>query len=607
MAIRDDVRSQRVRFDTNGSDNVNARNPSPNTLIQKPFNFTYNPVTSRATDLERFTKFLKTASGAKFQANYAILQQSQQQLYKKAEGGSAVGDILRNVGRRALSTILGNVGFTANVAKQIPVNGTGTHFINNTSGRFYLDDVGGTGGVAKQLFKRFLKNTINVNTTSFEGKLGFDPEGSGNIQSKLKDKSSFLRFDEDDENNYFSGDNTGDTGDFNKLASKARNLVDGVKNPVASLKSRLNASLGKVSNPLSGLGKDSTGNTIAFESDKLGFYEDLYNAVQGIRDKKAPTGALVDIKTVNRTGNTRINSIIAPDGKAYTIKNTLASKFGAGNNTIAGTDFFESTTIDNTLEDETQLKDLFDLQFIPFSFHVITPDKSQSLFFNAFLDSYSDNYSGTWSGTQYVGRAEQFYSYQGFGRDINFGFKVAAFNKDDIKPVYRKLNMLAGATAPSYSKQGNFMRGTLTRVNIGDLLHRQNGFISGVDLSWNTSYPWEKDFTTLDSPLKRVPHILDVTVKFTPIHDFNVKSDLNFNEGESYFGGNLTKAAGKSVNELTPAGRIEPKLPTVSKFTIPKKTVGTVEVGQGSFGGPFDQGEYVNIDDLPDSAFEIGT
>ena len=60
MAIRDDVRSQRVRFDTNGSDNVNARNPSPNTLIQKPFNFTYNPVTSRATDLERFTKFLKT-------------------------------------------------------------------------------------------------------------------------------------------------------------------------------------------------------------------------------------------------------------------------------------------------------------------------------------------------------------------------------------------------------------------------------------------------------------------------------------------------------------------------------------------------------------------
>ena len=378
----------------------------------------------------------------------------------------------------------------------------------------------------------------------------------------------------------------------------------------------MNASFGKVSNPLSVLGKDSTGNTFAFEGDKLGFYEDLYNAVQGIRDKKAPTGALVSPNIVNRLSNTRLNSIIAPDGKAYTITNTLASKFGAKNNTIASSEYFESATLDTSLEDEAALKDLFDLQFIPFSFHVITPDKSLTLFFNAFLDSFTDNFSGTWNGTQYIGRAEQFYTYQGFGRDINFGFKVAAFNKDDIKPIYRKLNLLAGTTAPTYSEDGNFMRGTLTRINIGDLVSRQNGFISGVDFSWNTSYPWEKDFTTLDSPRKRVPHVLDVSVKFTPIHNFNVKSDLNFDEGESFFGGNLSKQVG-SVGSPVAKG-IEPlpsTRPKVSSVTIPRKKLTGIVTGEAdtdSFGDldgtSFNQGGYMDfetIQNLPDSAFEF--
>ena len=91
MAI--DSRSQRVRYDTEGSIHVNPDNPSPNSLISKPFNFSYNPITSRTTDLQRFVKFLGTAGGSKFQQNYAILQQSQQELNRNVdkankEGGS---------------------------------------------------------------------------------------------------------------------------------------------------------------------------------------------------------------------------------------------------------------------------------------------------------------------------------------------------------------------------------------------------------------------------------------------------------------------------------------------------------------------------------------
>ena len=513
-----DSRSQRVRYDTDSSIHVNPDNPSPNSLVSKPFNFSYNPITSRTTDLERFVKFLGTAGGAKFQQNYALLQQGQQELNRNVDkankqGGSKVGNFLRQVGAKALGTILGNVGFTANIAKQIPVNGTGTHFINNTSGRFYLDDVGGTGGGVKQIFKNFLKNTVNLDTESSPGEIGFDPEGSGKVVSRLKERVS--RYNSPEEGGTFDG--------------------GGIPEGIAKLKAKFN--LGKFgasdirgavvgSNELSG-----TGAGFASDSSELGIYQDAYQKVKG---------TLVNEGVEKSPKLVKLNSI-TKEGKELTVENPLVYKVGVGNNKIASKDVFESTVLEVSLEDESEIQEAYGEQLLPFSFSSITPDVSNTLFFNAFLDSYTDNYTGTWNGTQYVGRAEQFYTYQGFGRDINFGFKVAAFKKEDINKMYRKLNLLAATTAPSYSEEGNFMRGTLTRITVGDLLFRQNGFITGVDLSWNTTYPWEIDVDN-DKKVSRVPHLLDVSVKFTPIHTFNVKSDLNFTKGEKYFGTKLNTA-----------------------------------------------------------------
>lgn len=157
-------------------------------------------------------------------------------------------------------------------------------------------------------------------------------------------------------------------------------------------------------------------------------------------------------------------------------------------------------------------------QIIPFEFKVIEPDKTNFLYFRAFLDSMSDNYTGDWQGTKYVGRAEDVYNYTGFSRDVSFAFKIAALSKDELKPLYKKINLLAGTTAPSYNNAGAFMRGTLTRVTIGDYLKNTNGFIKSVGLSWDIAYPWEIDLE--DKGDLKVPHILNVDISFTPIHNF---------------------------------------------------------------------------------------
>ena len=59
------------------------------------------------------------------------------------------------------------------------------------------------------------------------------------------------------------------------------------------------------------------------------------------------------------------------------------------------------------------------------------------------------------------------------------------------------------------------MKGTLTKITIGDYLKQVSGFISSVGLSWDLAHSWE-----LQEEGKRLPHILSCNVSFTPIHDF---------------------------------------------------------------------------------------
>ena len=202
---------------------------------------------------------------------------------------------------------------------------------------------------------------------------------------------------------------------------------------------------------------------------------------------------------------------------------------GGGNRNLAGPKVDELNMYDVGPQSEEILK----ADIIPFQFNVFSPNESAYIYFRAFLEDFSDDYTGDWSGTKYIGRAEEFYTYQGFKRDISFSFKIAAFSKEELAPLYNKLNYLVGTTAPTYKANGQFMRGTLTAITVGDYLTNQNGFISKVGLKWDKSYPWEIDL--YNEGLPRVPHILDVSINFTPIHDFNVKTNINTAAGESYF------------------------------------------------------------------------
>ena len=145
------------------------------------------------------------------------------------------------------------------------------------------------------------------------------------------------------------------------------------------------------------------------------------------------------------------------------------------------------------------------------------------MIFRAFLDGFGDNFSSNWNTFKYNGRGEDFFTYQGFKRTFNFNFKIAAQSRHEMMPLYRKLNFLVSNLAPDYSNTGR-MRAPYIKLCIGAYMDRTPGILNSVNIKWNKNYPFEIALNSPESGNDRkmhvLPHVLDVSCQFTPIHNF---------------------------------------------------------------------------------------
>ena len=161
--------------------------------------------------------------------------------------------------------------------------------------------------------------------------------------------------------------------------------------------------------------------------------------------------------------------------------------------------------------------------------------------FRAFIDSFSDSYTSNWSPSQYVGRGESFYTYDGFGRTVSLSFTVAAQSKIELIAMFKKLNFLASNLAPDYSGAG-YMRGPLVQLTIGGYLREMPGFITALTYDVNQEVSWEigiddtDNIEGYDSTVKELPQMIKVTgFSFTPIHPFVPRKVVDHNNQKTKF------------------------------------------------------------------------
>lgn len=234
--------------------------------------------------------------------------------------------------------------------------------------------------------------------------------------------------------------------------------------------------------------------------------------------------------SIANTGNIEARTNFRAAGARGNRKNYQEGKKNIAGDTLLGpTDLINASPIYKSVEPSSNdvFKDMIDFNIGIYDNDTIGQPNIQLnwMHFRVLLDDFSDSYDADWKAISYMGRAEKFYKYESFKREISIAFTVAAQSKQELMPIYKKLNYLASSMAPSYSTNG-FIRGNLSQITLGNWLWQQPGFISSVDLSIPDESPWEINLPVdgnednRDKDIKQVPHMVQVKLKFTPIHRF---------------------------------------------------------------------------------------
>lgn len=181
-------------------------------------------------------------------------------------------------------------------------------------------------------------------------------------------------------------------------------------------------------------------------------------------------------------------------------------------------------------KDSDDVRDL-----IKFCIEVIdndSPNVTDRMHFRAFLTNFSDNIGAEWDSKKYMGRGENFYTYQGFTREVGFTFIVAAQSVEEMEKIYQKTNYLASTLLPDYQLGSGFMRGNLHKLTIGEYFYRVPGVITSMNISVEDNYAWEIKMKqpemrkqnndqgiSKDQLQMEVPQVLKIQMNFKPIMD----------------------------------------------------------------------------------------
>lgn len=145
-------------------------------------------------------------------------------------------------------------------------------------------------------------------------------------------------------------------------------------------------------------------------------------------------------------------------------------------------------------------------------------DIDDIIVFRATINSFTDSFTGGWESKRMIGRADPSYIYTGYDRSINFSFDINATSRDEMKPIWRKLNALASYTAPEYVDNAA-LKGPWMRFTMGDVFVQQPIILTSVQYTLqSTDTTWEINIED-DPTMMQAPKSISVTISANLITD----------------------------------------------------------------------------------------
>lgn len=252
----------------------------------------------------------------------------------------------------------------------------------------------------------------------------------------------------------------------------------------------------------------------------------LFQTVSNIQDFRSKVASPSQVaKAWNFTNDSIQNKMKAgnPGDPRISRLNKTFTSYVTGTN--VGIDRLNTLMPFNVNEGASPFDNADSKDVIKFAFEAISndnPTKTTALVFRAFLSNISDNHSGDYSTFRYLGRGENFRTYQGFDRTVTFSFKIFAQSRPELRPMYEKLNYLTSQVYPDYSPTTSIMRAPIIKLTIGDYLYRTPGVLESINITIEDNASWEITALKGEKQSRAVgelPHYLNVSVTFKPIMD----------------------------------------------------------------------------------------
>jgi hypothetical protein len=353
--------------------------------------------------------------GLKFIGNQALLQQVdiQDKIQKsKDKGKTTVGAILQ----QGLATVKQTAKILGSTIAQVPVNGTGTHFVYAFRTDTYLQPEGGNQRSAFAQF--FGAGGIEGAQYALRGEI---VPGIHTTELTADTRSSKFNYEAGDV--YLDRNETtntplpADTVDRQtKVQAESGTAI--TVTPSESGIRQTTASPGS-------LGISNIVNTGSYSPAALGIFEptgSTYSETATYLNKKKTFG------TRNRNVTKEFRVLLGDQGAANGNEKQAArrkNQYWFMSDTANPTGSLEVDQMNAIgvkslkVDGNTDGRDL-----VKFRFHILTADGEEKvLYFRAYLDSFADNYTGQWNPVKYLGRAEDFQTYSGFKEKFRYLLK----------------------------------------------------------------------------------------------------------------------------------------------------------------------------------------
>jgi hypothetical protein len=520
-------------------------------------------VQSRIDDTSRIAQMLIDKPGIKYLLHEAELQQVNIANKIKNRGNKTIaGAVLGQLG----NTLVGTAKILGSTLAQVPVNGTGLHFLKGFRTDTYLQPENGNlasgfaqffgaGGVEGAQYALRGEEIPGVHESDLTGRSSkYDYDDYLNLPIPKDSKQGLTKtYAQEGKVLTISGSNIETTvtqGELGISNQKVTGSNDNLNSQKAKEGKRIFVGKQQEDYYITPSANQRTdGSTISVGGQKVTLGEKSVPGITSLSDVRTGINS-GSVEVVYRDGSTvdyspKLQDFRQGSGTYYSFdyNNTQIKRETRVNLGDQGkqktSEFYTSySSIDSEAIDKLNALDISDSRIdgtqsardlAKLYFEIITPEGSKFLHFRAFIDSIDDSYNADWQGNKYVGRAENFYTYNGFERDINFSFKIAAATRSEMKPLYRKMVYLASSTAPTYGGQG-FMRGSLARITVGSYFSQIPGVLTSVKFSLIDGMPWEIAMQNpeagTDDDVQELPMGLQCNISFKAIHDFAPQTGL---------------------------------------------------------------------------------